>query len=153
MVEDALFEAWIDIDRLSFDDVMSILRGYVERLLSGGESGQQLAIGDDMRARSRDLLDRVNRREDPDPDACEADRVAGWKLHDATTGPDKLFAALLVLCTYDRDSAEFDTLGPDAMIESIMTSVCALGDGRGLDFVDHARRSVPGQRCRRAAMP
>ena len=144
-------EASVDVAMLTFDDVMTILRTYVEGVLSDDEASRRLGLSADVCARSGHLLHLVRRRDDPDPVSCEAERVAGWRLHDDSTGHDKLFAAVVVLCTYDRDSAEFDTYGPKPMLESIMASICAWGEGYGRGFVDHARRSPPGQRCRHDA--
>jgi hypothetical protein len=140
MRQSDVLAASLDVDALSFDQVMYLLRTYTRNILLSEKVMDALQIEPGLRDKFQRLLSRAENYEAGDPSQCEADRVEAWQLQMSLpkTTKDSVLAEIIVLCMYDRASAEFDTFGPAAMIESIMTSIAGLGDGYCKSFVDFA---------------
>ena len=128
----------VNIDHLSFTQVMFLLTRYVSEVLLEERNCRSLEIDPSDRVKFHDFLARAKERKDDAHAQCEADRVDAWQLQTSKpkNSKESTLAEIVTLCMYDRESAEFDTFGPAAMIESIMTSIGWLGEGYCRSFVD-----------------
>ena len=133
-------EAAVDVADFSFDQVMLLLRSYTASILLTTEVCEQLGVDDLLRQKFLAIVTEATQRHDPAKAYCEAERAAAWRLQmslpkDAMASQ---LAELVALCTYDRASAEFDTFGPEAMFESILTTIFRLGDRWCDEFIGYA---------------
>jgi hypothetical protein len=132
-----------DTANTPFEDVMSILINFSSTVLTSEREFKNLKIDSDIAQTILHFLNQAKRslRNEIVPAELDASRVSVWELFDKAPqgSAEKYLCRIVVMCLYDKDSAEYDTFGSDPMFEAILSCLNDLGKGYCKAFVDFAR--------------